>query len=90
MKISETIKNLKEIVKQYGDLDCWSAKDDEGNGYDKIHFDPTVMFRPCDETDLRNLEELDEYKQEHIAGYENGENDEEYEPLQIEYVVCLN
>ena len=44
MKISEMIKNLEEFKAEYGDLDCWYATDDEGNGYQEIHYDPTLMY----------------------------------------------
>lgn len=48
------------------------------------------MFRINDEGVLRDLEEFKECKQEHISDYENGEDDENYEELKYEYVVCVN
>ena len=47
MKVSEMIKNLQEFMAEHGNLDCWYAKDDEGNGYQKVHYDPS--FRYVDE-----------------------------------------
>ena len=38
MKISEMIKNLEEFKKEHGDLDCWYATDDEGNGYHTLFY----------------------------------------------------
>ena len=43
MKISEMIKNLQEFMEEYGDLECWYASDDEGNAYDKVHYEPSLM-----------------------------------------------
>lgn len=44
MKISEMIKNLQEFMAEHGDLDCWYAIDDEGNGYQKVYYEPTLMY----------------------------------------------
>lgn len=44
MKISEMIKNLQEFMAEHGDIDCWYAKDDEGNGYQEIYYSPTLMY----------------------------------------------
>ena len=44
MKISEMIKNLQEFMVENGDLDCWYARDDEGNGYQRIYYDPSLYY----------------------------------------------
>lgn len=44
MKISEMIKNLEEFKAEHGDIDCWYARDDEGNGYQEVSYDPTLMY----------------------------------------------
>ena len=44
MKVSEMIKNLQGFKKDYGDIDCYYAEDDEGNGYSKVHYRPTLMY----------------------------------------------
>ena len=44
MKISEMIKNLQEFKAEHGDLDCWYAKDDEGNGYQEVFYDPSFYY----------------------------------------------
>lgn len=45
MKVSEMIKNLQKFMKDNGDLDCWYAVDDEGNGYQKVYFGcPNAMY----------------------------------------------
>ena len=41
MKATELIKNLRELVNQYGDLELVSSIDDEGNGYNQIYFTPS-------------------------------------------------
>lgn len=44
MKISEMIKNLQEFMAEHGDLDCWYARDDEGNGYQQVYFAPSRYY----------------------------------------------
>lgn len=44
MKASELIIDLKALIKVYGDLDIIYATDDEGNGYDKVHYTPSVYI----------------------------------------------
>ena len=44
MKISEMIKNLQEFMKDHGDLECWYSEDDEGNGYQAIHYTPSKYY----------------------------------------------
>lgn len=44
MKISEMIKNLQEFMDENGDIECWYAEDDEGNGYHKVYYDPSLYY----------------------------------------------
>jgi len=42
MKAQKMIDNLTKLIEQYGDLDLIVAKDDEGNGFNEINYEPTV------------------------------------------------
>jgi len=42
MKISRIIKDLTNIMKKYGDLDCVYTIDEEGNAYHKVYFRPSI------------------------------------------------
>lgn len=44
MKVSEMIKNLQKFMEENGDIDCYYAKDDEGNGYSEVYYSPTLMY----------------------------------------------
>ena len=44
MKISEMIKNLQEFMNEHGDIDCWYARDDEGNGFQRVSYDPSLFY----------------------------------------------
>lgn len=61
MKISEMIKNLQEFMAEHGDLDCWYATDDEGNGYNEVYFDPSFRYVVNEDGDMYREEELEEY-----------------------------
>ncbi len=61
MKISEMIKNLQEFMAEHGDLDCWYARDDEGNGYQQIHYNPSLYYVDEDYEVYGNVEDLEYY-----------------------------
>lgn len=44
MKVSEMINNLQEFMVKHGDIECWYAKDEEGNGYERVYFEPSRFF----------------------------------------------
>ena len=44
MQVSEMIKNLQKFMKEYGDLECWYAIDDEGNNFKKVYYDPSLRY----------------------------------------------
>jgi hypothetical protein len=43
MKVSDMIRNLQHFIDMHGDLECWYAEDDDGNGYHPVNFNPTMM-----------------------------------------------
>lgn len=59
MKISEMIENLQEFMNENGDIDCYYAEDDEGNGYHEVHYEPTLMYVDEDGEaySVKNIEE---------------------------------
>ena len=44
MKLSEYIKGLQEVLNDSGDLECYYARDDEGNGYQQVGFNGCVYY----------------------------------------------
>jgi hypothetical protein len=59
MKVSEMIKNLQKFMAENGDLECWYAVDDEGNGYSPIYFEPTMYYTNGDGDVRQTLEDFD-------------------------------
>ena len=60
MKVSEMIKNLQKFMKDNGDLDCWYAVDDEGNGYQKVYYDPSLFYVGSNGEVYSNIKDLDD------------------------------
>ena len=65
MKISEMIKNLQEFMAEHGDLDCWYATDDEGNGYSEVYFDPSFRYVVNEDGDMYSEEDIEEYLEDY-------------------------
>lgn len=61
MKISEMIKGLQEFMKDHGDLECWYAVDDEGNGYQEVHYTPSKYY-VSEDGNVMQVEDLEEYE----------------------------
>ena len=60
MKVSEMIKNLQKFMKDNGDLDCWYAVDDEGNGYQKVYYEPSLFYVGSNGEVYSNVKDLDD------------------------------
>jgi hypothetical protein len=58
MKLKQYIKKLKALEKEYGDLIVVYSIDDEGNDYQKVELDPTLM--QVENIENRYLETTDE------------------------------
>ena len=52
MKLSEFIKNLQEFEKENGNLDVITSIDDEGNGFNRVAYSPSLGFYNEDEKDF--------------------------------------
>ena len=72
--LTEYIKRLQRIHKAYGDLELIYAQDDEGNGYDTVHFFPSVGY----------FDGSDEFRI--IDDDDDDDNDDEY-PINA---ICMN
>lgn len=58
MKISEMIANLQNFMNEHGDLDCWYAKDDEGNGFHPVSYNPSLFYTNENDRELLTFEDL--------------------------------
>lgn len=85
MKLSEYIENLINTFEQEGDIDCYYAKDDEGNGYQEIGYEPSIMYRRV-EDDNRELTCLEDIKEM----IEDGEFDSDEVNKYFNKVICVN
>lgn len=44
MLLSKYIEGLQKVLNEHGDLECYYAIDDEGNGYQKVIYNGTVFY----------------------------------------------
>lgn len=65
MKLSLLIQNLQKVLDEQGDLNCFTAKDDEMNGFNSIEFDPTVFRGEFDGKRLEGVFGMDEDEEEY-------------------------
>lgn len=63
MKISKMIENLEKFIDDNGDLDCYYAIDDEGNGFGEVYYSPSLYYAN-DYGDVFNREDYDEADEE--------------------------
>lgn len=59
MTISQLIKNLQILMAEKGDLECWYAVDDEGNGYHPLSYESSFMYMDED-YEMYNVEDVDD------------------------------
>lgn len=69
MKISDMIKNLYAFMDEHGDVECWYAEDEEGNGYQPVYFEPSLRYvnEYKDVFQEEYLEDMDEEEREELG-----------------------
>ena len=60
MKVSEMIENLQEFMTKHGDIECWYAKDDEGNGHRRVCYTPGLYYVDEDGEVYTSLEDAED------------------------------
>ena len=61
MKASQLVINLQELIKKHGDQEIIYSKDDEGNEYRKIHYEPSAGSFDEDEREFQEVKELNAF-----------------------------
>lgn len=63
MKLKEYIEKLNKLYIKHGDLELVYSKDDEGNEFNYLNFDPSLVnYIPADYNVVSD-EDLDEYSE---------------------------
>ena len=63
MRLTEYIAQLQRIKDEYGDLELIYAKDDEGNGYNKVNYLPTRVYYNESDREIINDYNITEYNE---------------------------
>ena len=61
MKLTKYIEQLQELLREHGDLELIYSKDDEGNGYEKVHYDPSVANYISSDREVIHDDDIDEW-----------------------------
>ena len=82
MKLKDYISGLNKLVEEHpeaAEMEAIYSRDDEGNGYQKIHFSPAVVM----------AEDLEEYRIENVHP-DKEEYEEEYDDEFSPNAVVVN
>ena len=83
MKLSKYISDLQSFLEKNGDMECIYAKDDEGNGYQKVGWSGSLYY----------TNELDQYHIDTVYGPEDLQSeviDEGYDADEFVQVCIIN
>lgn len=69
MKVKDLVAHLLQLDQE---LDVYTAKDAEGNGYSQVYFEPTIMFTPTS-TNKHYVEEVFDETDIEDSGYDEDE-----------------
>jgi len=86
MKLNKYIKELEKILKSNGDMECCYAIDDEGNRYNLVVYEPSVLYKRKDDDNSKDIQVAssdDDIKLE-LDIFSDNINDE------AEKIVCVN
>lgn len=61
MKLTKYIEKLQELLAEHGDLELIYSKDDEGNGYEKVHYGPSVVNYIASDREVIHEDDLEEW-----------------------------
>ena len=79
MKLSKYIADLQEFLKENGDMECVYAKDDEGNGYQKVGWSGSLYY----------TNQLDQYYIETMYNIEDVQSEVDEEDVDEFVQVCV-
>ena len=61
VKLTKYIEKLQELLKEHGDLELIYSKDDEGNGYQTVNYEPCLMNYIASDREVIHDEDIEEW-----------------------------
>lgn len=77
MNLKQYIEELQKLYNEHGDLEIIYAADDEGNGYEKVHYNPSIMF-------------FDENSKSGLSLEDKESDQDEFSVEKFVKVICIN
>ena len=63
MKLTKYIEKLQELLEEHGDLELIYSSDDEGNNYDKVHYEPSIVNYIVSDREVIHDDDLEEFNE---------------------------
>ena len=67
MKLTTYIEKLQELFREHGDLELIYSKDDEGNDYQTVNYDPSVVNYIASDREVIHEDDLEEWDESEYA-----------------------
>ena len=61
MRLTKYIEKLQELLAEHGDLELIYSTDDEGNNYNKVHYEPSLVNFISTDREVINDEDIEEW-----------------------------
>jgi hypothetical protein len=61
MKLTKYIEKLQELFKEHGNLELIYSKDDEGNGYQTVNCEPSLVNYISSDREVIHEDDLEEW-----------------------------
>lgn len=67
MKLTKYIEKLQELLNEHGDLELIYSSDDEGNEYNTVNYEPSLVNYIASDREVIHEDDLEEW---HESDYE--------------------
>ena len=61
MKLTKYIEKLQELLEEHGDLELIYSSDDEGNNYNRVHYEPSLVNYITSDREVIHDDDLEEW-----------------------------
>lgn len=61
MKLTSYIEKLQELLDEYGDLELIYSTDDEGNAYNTVNYEPSLVNYIASDREVIHEDDLEEW-----------------------------
>lgn len=63
MKLTKYIEKLQKLLKEHGDLELIYSTDDEGNAYNTVNYEPSLVNYIASDREVIHEDDLEEWEE---------------------------